>query len=309
MTARLIAFAMVTAFGAASFSPPLLAAPGDFRECAGDILETSGRGSISFKELAASASKADYIVFGERHGIKDQSIASACILPALASSGRPVALVMEMLSSDDDPVIERYRTENPETPAGLGVALKWWTRGWPPFDNWLPLIERAFSLRIPIKGGDIPGKKASNIKVSRAEANQLAHRLGDANGEIFASWKRAMKAAHCGLISDEQAAEKADEQIRRDVSMADAAQRAAHPNSRILLQVGRGHSRKDRALYAALTRSGDAVLTIGAFAKDEPITEADRRHYDIIVIAGTADRNDPCSMMGTTAKTGERPVQ
>ncbi|MBB4487541.1 ChaN family lipoprotein [Agrobacterium radiobacter] len=282
-----------------------LAAPGEFKDCPGRIEEVSSSSPISFADLAGRISKVDYVLFGERHGVREQAVASSCVLSAMAKDDRPVTVVMEMLSRDDDAAIALYRKNHPETPAGLGVELKWWTRGWPAFDNWLPLVERTFSLRIPLHGGDLAEKDGRTGELTPGEKKAIRKRLGAAETAVRESWTKAMMAAHCGLIPDRQAAMNADHQIRRDLSMADAAEQAGMLKHGVLLQVGRGHGRKDRSLYQALARADASVLTVGAFAEGENITDEERRLYDYLWIVGKAELADPCRLTGLTSKTGE----
>ncbi|MBB4321513.1 putative iron-regulated protein [Agrobacterium tumefaciens] len=265
----------------------------------------SSSSPISFADLAGRISKVDYVLFGERHGVREQAVASSCVLSAMAKDDRPVTVVMEMLSRDDDAAIALYRKNHPETPAGLGVELKWWTRGWPAFDNWLPLVERTFSLRIPLHGGDLAEKDGRTGELTPGEKKAIRKRLGAAETAVRESWTKAMMAAHCGLIPDRQAAMNADHQIRRDLSMADAAEQAGMLKHGVLLQVGRGHGRKDRSLYQALARADASVLTVGAFAEGENITDEERRLYDYLWIVGKAELADPCRLTGLTSKTGE----
>lgn len=282
-----------------------LAAPGEFTECSGRIEEVSSRRPISFADLAGRVGKVDYLLFGERHGVREQTVASACVLSAMAKDDRRITVVMEMLSRDDDAVIARYREMHPESPAGLGTELKWWTRGWPAFDNWLPLVQRAFSLRVPLRGGDLAENEGRPSELTPDEKNAIRKRLGAAETSIRQSWTTAMMAAHCGLISDRQAGLNADHQIRRDLSMAHAAEQAGELKHGVLLQVGRGHSRKDRSLYQALAQADASVLTVGAFAEGENITDEERALFDYLWIVGKAEQADPCALIKLTSSSGE----
>lgn len=284
---------------------PARAAPGEFSECSGAIEEAASGRAVTFMQLAGRVAEADHVLFGERHGVKAQATASSCILSAMARDDRPVSIVMEMLSRDDDGTIERYRRNHPETPAGLGVELRWWTRGWPAFDNWLPLVERAFSLRAPLLGGDLPEGDARPRKLTPQEGEAAARRLGSDVPAIHDSWKRAMVAAHCGLIPPAQAEIDAGHQIRRDLSMADSAGKARASNHRVLLQVGRGHSRKDRSLYRALSHGKASVLSVGAFVEGETVGQEERKLYDYLWIVGKADLADPCTFTGSMNRKEE----
>ena len=284
----------------------VLAAPGHFSECAGGRIEEAASGRVvDFAHVAGRAAAADHVLFGERHGIPEQAAASACLLSAMAGDERPVTVVMEMLASDDDGAIERYRADHPESAAGLGVALKWWDRGWPAYENWLPLIDRAFGLRAPLRGGDLSAEAARADGLTPREGKAAGKRLGPALAAVRESWGKAMAAAHCGLLSPAQTAVEADRQIRRDLSIADKAEAAHAAGHRVLLQVGRGHSRRDRSLYQALSREKAVVLAIGAYAEGEAVGAGERALYDYVWIAGKANLTDPCKFTGATNTAGE----
>lgn len=303
--ARHVLIAGLMAAGWLSMAGQGLTAPGEFTECTGRIEEVSSSRLISFADLAGRVGKVDYLLFGERHGVREQAVASSCVLSAMAKDDRPVTVVMEMLSRDDDAAIARYRENHPETPAGLGAELKWWTRGWPSFDNWLPLVERTFSLRVPLHGGDLAEKDGRTGELTPNEKKAIRKRLGAAETAVRESWTKAMMAAHCGLISNQQAARNADHQIRRDLSMADAAEQARMLKRGVLLQVGRGHGRKDRSLYQVLAQADASVLTIGAFVEGEKVGDEERKLYDYLWIVGKADLAEPCELTSLTSKTGE----
>lgn len=303
--ARVAAFAIALVAGSVSAH----AVPGRYAECAGHIIDASGA-DADFNSLVDKVKNANFILFGERHGVRQQAVASACIMSALNDNARPVALVMEMFSTDDDRVIERYRTIHPESPAGLGVALEWWKRGWPAFDNWHPLIDRAFSLRVPIAGGDLAGKDSAPRKLNQREVRQLRARLGNAEPAIRKSWHDAMATAHCEMLSDEATDVMAGHQMRRDQSIAKAADDIRTEGGAVLVEVGRGHSRKDRSLYRLLSGSAEAagsVISVGAFATGEEVRSDDLKAHDFIWLAGEAQTQDPCLFAkGNSFKSGDK---
>ncbi len=294
---------------AASAVGPALAEPGLYARCEeGRIVRAATGVEMDFSSLAPELAEAGFVLFGERHGVRAHAEASACVLSAMAADRRPVVLVMEMLSRDDQDAIDGWRRAHPENAAGLGAELKWWQRGWPPFDSWLPLIGRAFGLRVPLYGGDLPARESQPRDLTREERTALLQRLGEGSEAILENWRAAMHAAHCGLLSPQEAERLGLHQVRRDLSIADAALVAAAGGGAVLLEVGRGHSRKDRSLHAVLA-SGSAggpkstTLSIGAFTTNEAITPADRAAHDFLWVVGE-DRAavEPCVLGDTPAK-------
>lgn len=281
---------------------PVLAEPGLYAECEGRIVRASTGEHVDFAAIASELAVADFVLFGERHGVREHATASACVLSALARENRPTALVMEMFFRDDQSAIDTWREAHPENAAGLGTKLEWWTRGWPAFDSWLPLLNRAFGLRVPLLGGDLSGGDATERTVSADDRAMIAQRLGNPAGAIQTSWQEAMMTAHCGLLAPEEAGKLGLHQIRRDLSMADVALAAGTKKTAVLIQTGRGHSRKDRSLYAAINQEASgSVVSIGAFTVSEKIKPADRDVHDFLWIAGSDPTPiDPCAFGDST---------
>ena len=274
-----------------------LATPGGYSECRGEIVSAETGQSQSFEELAHSLQIADVVLFGEVHGVAQHARASACVMTALTDGERPAGLVMEMFSTGDQPAIDLYRKNNPEHAAGLAGALEWWKRGWPAFESWLPLVDRAFGLRVDLVGGDIG---ASALEAGTRLS--FERRLGSDLAAIRKAWTAAMERAHCGLINRKEAARLGERQIERDLSMADqaiATQRRLSNRTRksaaVLVHAGRGHVRKDRSLYRALIRqtengepSGLEVVSIGALTETEAPGTQDSGAHDYFWITGDA---------------------
>lgn len=273
------------------------AEPGRYAECAGRIVRASNGENTTFEQIVPDLTKADFILFGERHGVREQAQASACVLSAMVQANKPAALVMEMLSRGDQKAIDGWRKKHPESPSGLGVELRWWERGWPAFENWLPLLDRAFALRVPLFGGDLGQAEASRRTLTPKQENMLLKRLGKRAQTIVSGWQAAMTDAHCGLIDGKEARQLGFRQARRDLSIADTAREARPANGMVLVQAGRGHSRKDRSLYAALAdKNPQAVISIGAFVSEEEIKPSDRQAHDYLWIVGSDPQvGKPCA--------------
>lgn len=261
--------------------------PGAYADCPGMVVSTETGETLAFDALAERVRDAGVVLFGEVHGVPEHARASACLLSMLAEGSRPAGLVVEILSVDDQPVVDRYRRENPENAAGLGVVLQWWKRGWPAFEHWLALFDRAFSLRIDIKGGD-----AGEGSVSSPEPW-----LGGHLTAVRASWASAMKRAYCELIDSKEAARLGEQQIMRDLSMAERAialhtRLAARSKTdpAVLVHAGRGHVRKDRSLFHALMQQADAkpgkIVVIGAFSAVDAKAMRETDEFDFVWVAG-----------------------
>jgi uncharacterized iron-regulated protein len=280
-------------------------APAEYAECKGELLETKTNSRHELSHFASKIGQSHIILFGETHGNQADTQASSCVLTALDQNHKNVSLVLEILSRDDQNSLEKYRKANPDKASGLGAALVWHKRGWPYFENWLPLLSRAFSLRSAIYGGDLSAQKQHDFKIEDKQFQQVKSIFGVNFKTIFASWQAGMDKSYCGLIDDKEKQRLGLLQIIRDVSFATTARQALSQSgaseAAVLIHAGRGHVRKDRSLYVDLntnratnTPKDFSILSIAAFGKDEPITSKDKRIYDYIWVTQREMNKSEC---------------
>jgi uncharacterized iron-regulated protein len=266
--------------------------------CVGELVDVGTGRAASIAELVTAASKDGVILVGERHGVEAQPRNTACILRALAETG-PVDLVLEMIPSQKQSVVDGYVRQHPEVADGLGAELQWWKSGWPSWTTYEPLVDAALITRSSILAGDSDGTGKAEPERNDA-AWQSAER----------SWAEAMKAAHCGLIDDERAAELGRVQVARDVHMAAIVMN--RPQRRpAIVYAGRAHVRRDRSLRLALEAGGARVVSIGMVEdqiagepvqRDRTLAEAKGR-YEYVWISGTAEGKDACTVgLGSKAE-------
>ena len=272
--------------------------------CDGVIYTGAGE-PARFDLLQERAESSQVILFGERHGVEGHVKAAACLFSEL-SQRRSMRLVMEQLGADQQPRIDAYRNDHPETPEGLGAELKWWESGWPAWSIYQPIMRVAWAARAPVIAGDL----ASTVTPEKSAGPDIKSSLRTQFGERFETlavdWSGAMKSAHCGLIDDERATKLGFHQLNRDLSMANALTKTAARGDGAMLFAGRAHVRKDRGVYTKLLGSGQFsnVLSIAAVTKDEFQKTKDAAGpgtYDFYWVVGESSE-DACAGFKSNSK-------
>lgn len=256
----------------------------------------------NWQELQSDLRDVHYIFVGERHGVKEHPEAVTCILSALKDF--QIALYLEHIGTDKQPLIETYRNKHPEHSGGLGKILKWWETGWPDWRTYAPIFERSWRLRVPLFAADLP---SDNEHFS--ERNVIAQ-LGARADEIVSDWSKTMITAHCGLIDEARSKELGLQQVSRDLHMA--SQLANSAEDKVILFAGRAHVRKDRSVpyiltHANLHHSGSetSMLTIALYEKHLPVGLVKQQEviqelkdkYDYVWFIGTVNQEDTCTRL------------
>lgn len=267
--------------------------------CGGEIVAIASGKPVDMASLIGDVTKSGGALIGERHGVRGHPVAAACLLDALPRN-RPASLITEMLGADQQAIVEDHRSSHPEISDGLGVALKWWTTGWPPWPVYAPLFASAWRTRTPLVAGDL------SKTAPAASPGKIANALGAAASRIETSWAASMTDAHCDLIDAQKAQKLARQQISRDMAMAAAVRKARAGQRLALLFAGRSHVRNDRSVGYQLRRGGGAApVSIALFETATAGKDTDRakvlaeahERYDYVWFVGTADRPDACERL------------
>ena len=266
--------------------------------CGGELVSVASGATVPLATtLTTVVGTTGMVLLGERHGVREHPKAAACLIAALAIKTRPT-VVMEMLSADQRPALETYRSAHPEIVDGLGTTLAWWKTGWPAWSIYTPLFDAVWHTRSRLATGDLAAKA---ILKTPAELDAI---YGTALTSVRKSWGEAMATAHCGLIDQTKTAILADRQINRDLAMADAVRNAAK-DAPVLLYAGRAHARQDRSVGYLLRASDKPVVAISlqevsvaGVAVDRKAVLADAKgRYDYVWFTGVADKADSCERL------------
>lgn len=126
----------------------------------------------AWAEMMASLGQADVVFIGEIHDDPNTHMLELEILQALAATGRPVTLAMEMFERDVQESLRHFGMGHLPEADFLKVS-----RPWPRYaTDYKPLVDFAHSKQIPVIASNVPRPLAS--EVSRMGLAALATKAG-----------------------------------------------------------------------------------------------------------------------------------
>jgi len=262
--------------------------------------------------VVASLAGADFIVLGEVHDNPDHHLLQARLLRAVTAAGRRPALAFEMLTTDQQPVVDAALSGAPRDPDALGKAVDWAHSRWPEFKYYRPIVAAGLEVGLPIVAANLPRKQMSEIISKGREALDDALKVRLAREEplpdaTLAELREEMKESHCGALPDEMVDPMVLGQRARDARMAERMVTAGAERGAVLI-TGNGHARTDRGVPALLVKDapGRQVVSV-AFVEaepgeDDPAVYRDEGEtgpapYDFLVFTPGTARGDPCEGM------------
>jgi uncharacterized iron-regulated protein len=231
--------------------------------------------------------QARFLLLGERHDNPDHHQLQARALSAVVRTGRRPAVVLEMLETGIQEVVDRYRASPHATSAGFGAAVGWQETSWPRYVEYQPIFDVAFGAGLRLVAGNLPHESARALvkqgPSALPEAKRQELRLDQAfPAELDAPLIEELRASHCGHLPETLLAPMALAQHARDAQMARALLGA--PTEKAVLIAGTGHVRRDRGVprYLALD------------APDAPVVS-------VALVEVPAGQTDPASYVGRAA--------
>lgn len=241
----------------------------------------------------AEAREADVVIIGEIHDNPSHHRVQAEVVAAL----QPDALVFEMIPQEMEARVNELRASGADSEA-IAEALDWDQTGWPPFENYAPILEAA-------PQAQVFGAEQPTADVRRAMLEGAAGVFGpDAKiygidqplSEAEQSAREALQAAaHCDMLPAEVLPGMVEAQRFRDAGLADATlwARIMTGEGQVVVITGSGHADKVRGMPAliAVADPETTVVSLGQFERgDAPEGEA----YDAVLLADAPPREDPC---------------
>ncbi len=272
-----------TAYG---LNHPLMGAivqPADSR------LQTSGAGSPRFspRQLIQALLQTDVILLGEKHDNPDHHALQTWVLGQVIQAGRRPGVVFEMMTEDQQSVIERYEQQQPQDATFLGKALAWESSGWSAWTQYQPLADLAVRHGLPIIAGNLDQELTKNIQRFGflAIPGTRRERLGlnaPMTEDLFTTMQQDMKPTHGQELSALQLLRMVLVQHARDAVMAEHLTRTlSRPETDgAVLIAGSWHTRTDYGVPAHVRRMApDATVHSLAFIEVDD---------DILDVAGYA---------------------
>jgi uncharacterized iron-regulated protein len=222
---------------------------------------------VAESQLFAAMAQARFLLLGERHDNPDHQRLQARALSAVVRAGRRPAVVLEMLETGSQDVVDRYRATPHATSAGFGAAVGWQETSWPPYVEYQPILDVVFEAKLPVVAGNL-AHEAARALVKQGpgalpEAKRKELRLDQAfPAELEAPLIEELRASHCGHLPEALLAPMALAQHARDAQMARALLGASAETA--VLIAGTGHVRLDRGVphYLALDAPDAAVVSV-----------------------------------------------
>lgn len=275
----------------------------------GKIWDVRARAFLDAERLIERAAKVPFVLLGERHDNPDHHRLQARVIEELVKAGRHPQLVFEMLELEQQPVIDSYVARADASAAGFGAALGWEKTSWPPFSEYQPIFEIAFTAKLSIKAGNIaqgdakalvkqglealPAERAQELRLDRSFPPALEAVLVD-----------ELRASHCGKLPEPLLAPMALAQHARDAQLAQVLGKAGTEEGAVLI-AGGGHARLDRGVpyYVALASPDARLLSVGfrevRRADREPAKYVDEEGpFDYLWFTPRGNDDDPCAGFG-----------
>ena len=248
----------------------------------GTIVQLADSTRLSPLQLLQALLPTDIILLGEKHDNPDHHTLQAWVLRQVLQVGRRPGVVFEMMTEDQQAVIEQYERQQPEDAMLLGKALAWESSGWPAWTQYQPLADLAVGHGLPIIAGNLSRELTKNIQRFGffAIPGTRRTRLGlnaPMTEDLFTTMQRDMKPTHCQEPSALQLLRMVLVQHARDAVMAEHLTRTlSHPETDgAVLIAGSWHTRTDYGVPAHVRRMApDATIHSLAFIEvDEHILD------------------------------------
>ncbi len=279
----------------------------------------SVRGSRFVDEADVRAALHGYVLLGEKHDNPDHHALQARMLQAMVEQGERPVVAFEMFDVDEQPAVDASRREHPRDAQSLARAVSWEKSGWPPFEQYAPIVQVALDRDLPIVATGLPRArmralmKPANAPDGGADGGAPPAEPPIDEGvpltpEQETSLRDELRESHCGHLPEAHIGAMIRFQRARDASMANALVAAANASnaSDAALIAGTGHTRRDRGAGADLAARDPkrSVVSI-AFAevekgKDQPPAYASRWNatalpFDFVWFTPRANDDDPCA--------------
>ncbi len=254
---------------------------------------------------------APFVLLGETHDNPDHHLLQARLIRAIAASGRRPALAFEMLTTDQQPLVDASLSRAPRSPDALARAVGWKRSRWPDFDMYRPIFAAGLEAGLPIVAANLPRGEAKGVVGRGKEALDPALRERLARDEplpepVLASLRDEMRESHCNELPEEMLDPLVLAQRARDARMAERVASAGERGA--ILVAGKGHVRTDRGIPWVLAKDvPDRATAAVAFLEVDPEIREPAGYakewgrgplpFDFAVFTPGVEREDPCESL------------
>lgn len=290
--------------------------------------EQNGRFVQPNDYLALIADWPQYVLLGEVHDNPDHHRLQALAIERMGQS--LAAVVFEQFTSDQQPVLNAFRTETDLMQGAAGddvverlfLVTQWGKSGWPDKSIYQPLMSAAIASNGKLIAGNPPRGRVRDVArrgIDALSADALRQMRLDRplGGVLDDALLTELEASHCGLMPKSAFTNMALAQRLRDAHMARALADAATSDRKVVLIAGNGHVGSDRGVPWYLDRirqSTDTASVISVRHIEVEAGKSDPRDYldqpnrsvadsnrnrtvEYIVFTPRMARTDPCIEM------------
>ncbi len=280
-------------------------------QLAGRIWDTRAGAFVDEPALDAALAASPFVLLGETHDNPDHHLLQARLVRAIAASGRRPALAFEMLTTDQQPLVDAAVARAPRDPDELGKAVGWHHSGWPEFEMYRPIFAAGLEAGLRIVAAELPRAKVKEAIKRGAEGLDPALRERLARDEplpeaVVEGLRHEMRESHCNELPEQMLDPLILAQRARDAQMAERM--LAGGEGGAILVTGNGHARTDRGVPAVLAKDApDRRAVSVAFLEVDPEIRQPGGYakewgegplpFDFAVFTPGSEREDPCEAL------------
>ncbi len=254
---------------------------------------SAGGKPITYAQLLARCKEADVIFFGELHDDSIGHLAEQELLEDLAALPGPLALGLEMLETEDQTVLDEYRSGF-ATQAQLEASANLW-------GNWetdyLPLVRFAVQRKLPIYATNVPRRYASLVArrgLPALDSLSEQAKLWIAPLPIMVPYQQSSYQKMRGMMAGHGMADTAATnrfvaaQAIKDATMGYIIARNRPAGGRLLHINGSFHSDYNEGILYYLRRNDPRVRTLTISYRPTGAEDAGNKALADIVVVGPA---------------------
>lgn len=276
----------------------------------GQIFSNPGQQKLTLDEVKRRAVQARFVLLGEIHTNPDHHRLQAEILQHMIDQGRRPAIVFEMVTRAQQPVLDFFAANPPENLDDIAARLEWDKSGWPDFAMYRPLFQIALKNSLPMRAGNLAKGTVRRLggrtgsKLSDAERAQLG-----LNTPLAPETEKSLLAeiadSHCNMMPETVLPLMADIQRARDHVMASALLDTANKDGGVLI-AGAGHTRLDWGVGAIVEKARPGRTLSVAFREVFEAAEAAdfaTPGHHVVLVTPRFDLKDHCAEFSKTRKS------
>lgn len=272
-------------------------------ELVGKIYAAPDNRQLTLAEVKQRAAQAQFVLLGEIHTNPDHHRLQADILQHMVDQGRRPAVVIEMITRAQQPVLDYFVANPTDNADDIAARLEWGKSGWPDFAMYKPIFQIALKHRLVLHAGNLEKSTIRRLggrvgsKLTSEERAQLGLNKPLA-AETNKSLLKEIAESHCNMMPETVLPRMADIQRARDNVMASALTAPTNKDGAVLI-AGAGHTRLDWGVGFLLTDGQpDRVLSLAFREVFEGATEADfaKPTHHVAIVTPRSEIKDHCAV-------------